>query len=196
MTRARAAALLCLSGLLCGFAAPWQPFDAGPLHMLRPLIVHPRFDDAPLNALMTKGWRLAWEGEPGPGRIVVRFVVPVVPADPARRTQKLVLQVGESRNPSVVASCLNAGLVGPNGRGLPDRAINGVAYAAAENGDAGMSQGIAALDLRAVVGGRCYAVERFGVWESASDGDPAVTLPQAQGEAEVDRMLASLTIAP
>jgi len=38
------------------------------------------------------------------------------------------------------------------------------------------------------------AVERFTVSESASDGDPSVTLPEARGAAELDATLASLRI--
>lgn len=180
------------------FAAPLQPFEStdGHVHLSRPLMLRPRFDDKPLNSLMTGGWRLAWEGQPGPGKLVVRFVLPVVPDNGVSKTASEVLEVGESRDPDIVATCTTRDLVGPNGHALPDRTIGGVVYKAAANGDAGMNQAIRAIDLRAVVGGRCYAVDRFTVSESASDGDPKVTLTQAKGAAAIDAMLESLRITP
>lgn len=57
-----------------------------------------------------------------------------------------------------------------------------------------MSQAIAATDLRAVVAGTCYAVERFSYTERASDGDSSISLPQARGAAALDTALGSLRI--
>ena len=77
-------------------------------------------------------------------------------------------------------------------RRLPPRTINGVRYAATANADSGMSQDIDAVDLRAVVHGRCYAVERFSYTVAAADRDASLSLTQTRGAALLDAALASL----
>ena len=69
-----------------------------------------------------------------------------------------------------------------------------VSAAAWSNGDAGMSQQVSAIDLRTVVNGACYAVERFSYAEAAGNRDPSATLPQAEGAALLDHALASLQL--
>ena len=101
--------------------------------------------------------------------------------------------MGWSATPAARRTCLSFGLAGgPSGKRLPTRSINGVRFTAWSNGDGGMSQSIDATDLRAVVAGRCYAVERFSYGVSAADTDPKVRLTQAEGAAMLDRALASL----
>ena len=198
----RSPAALALAAVLAAaagparFTAPMQPWTSGDgqVSLLRPAAAPPTASEEPLSTLMYPGWRLIWDGaHPTPGRVVVRLMLKVTPPAPAK-TATEVLQVGVSRDPAAVRSCLRYGLAGGSGGRKPDRVINGVRFVAWANGDAGMSQGIGGTDLRAVVGGACYAVERFAVSESASDGDPSVTLPEAQGAAELDATLASLHI--
>ena len=117
-----------------------------------------------------------------PGRhVVICLMLKVMPQAPAT-TATGVFQVGVSRDPAAVRSCLRRRLAGESGGRKPDRVINGVRCVEWSNGDAGMSQAI----------GACYAVERFTVSESASGGDPSVTLPEARGAAERDATVASL----
>lgn len=174
--------------------APWTSPN-GHVTIQHPADIAPTADDKPLGSMMTGGWRLMWDGTPqGPGRLLVRFRLKVLPKPP-EKTASEVLQIGESRDPAMVRTCTSAGLDGPDVRPV-ERSIGDVAFTGAQNADAGMSQSITALDLRAVVGGTCYAVDRFAYAESASNGDPAVSLPQAKGAAILDRMLQSLRITP
>ena len=178
------------------FTAPMQPWTSrdGNIRLLRPAVAQPTTSAAPLGALMTPGWRLIWAGEKAtPGHVVVRLALKVTPPPP-EKTATEVLQVGVSRDPGTVRSCLTYGLDGGSGRRQPDRVINGLRYAVWTNGDAGMSQRIAATDLRTIAAGACYAVVRFSYAESASDGDPSVTLPRARGASDLDATLASLRI--
>ncbi len=178
------------------FTAPMQPWTSpdGRVRLLRPALAQATASAAPLGTLMTASWRLIWAGEKTtPGHVVVRLVLKVTPP-PSEKTATEVFQVGVSRDPGTVRSCLTYGLHGGSGRRQPDRVINGLRYAVWTNGDAGMSQRIAATDLRTVVAGACYAAERFSYAESASDGDPSVALPEARGAAELDATLASLSV--
>lgn len=191
-----ALALLGIAAAPARFTAPMQPWTSGDgrVSLLRPATAQPTTSSEPVSTLMSPGWRLIWgDAHPTPGRMIVRLMLKVVPDAPAK-TATEVFQVGASRDPAVVRSCLRYGLDSGSGERKPDRVINGVRYVVWSNGDAGMSQGIGGTDLRAVVTGACYAVERFTVSESASDGDPSVTLPEARGAAELDATLASLRI--
>ena len=179
------------------FANPMQPWASpdNSVHLLRPIIAAPTRSAAPLGSLMSAGWRFVWDGSAvGPGEVVVRLVLKVRPAAGSPGTASEVLRIGRSRDQRVVRTCLTYGLRGGSGRRLPDRVINGRRFAAWVNSDAGMSQAIAATDLRAVVDGTCYAVERFRYGESASDGDPSVRLSTAQGAALLDASLNSLQL--
>ena len=178
------------------FTAPMQPWTSpgGRVRLLRPAVAQPTTLAAPLGSLMTPGWRLIWAGEKTtPGHVVVRLALKVRPPAPEKTATEVFL-VGVSRDPGTVRSCLNYGLDGGSGRRQPDRVINGLRYAVWTNGDAGMSQRIAATDLRTMAAGACYAVVRFSYAESASDGDPSVTLPRARGASDLDATLASLRI--
>jgi hypothetical protein len=196
VNRRRGASVALLGAALgvSGFTAPVQPWVSadGQVRLGRPAVARIGTADRPLVALMAPGWRLIWDGSrPTPGELVVRLTLPVVPAD-GQGTATEVLQVGRSRVPADLRSCLTAGLSGA--RRLPPRTIGGVRFAAWRNGDAGMSQQIAATDLRAAVNGACYAVERFSYAERARDADPAVTLAQARGAAMLDAALVSLRL--
>lgn len=180
------------------FTAPLQPWTSpdGRVRLLRPSAATPSRSDAPLGALASPGWRLLWNGaSPTPGRLVVRLTLPIAPAPPLR-TAREGLQVGVSRAPEAVRTCLTYGLEGAPGRRLPDRTINGRRYAAWTHADAGMSQSVTATDLRTVAGGACWAVARFRYGESASERDPSVTLAPARGQAEMNAALASLRLGP
>ncbi len=194
-------ALLGVAAAPARFTAPMQPWTSsdGQVSLLQPAAAQFTTSGESLSTLMSPGWRLIWGGDhPTSGRMIVRLTLKVVPhkLTPGSNagTATEVFQVGVSRDPAVVRSCLRHGLDGGSGGRKPDRVINGVRYVAWDNGDAGMSSGIGGTDLRAVVDGACYAVERFGVSESASDGDPSVKLAQARGAAELDATLASLRI--
>jgi hypothetical protein len=192
-------ALLLAAAPAAHFTNPQQPWASpdGRIRLLRPAVARPSFSQQPLGSLMSPGWRLVWNGKAdGPGHMGLRLALPVVRKDgPGRMTE--VLQIGWSAAPAAVRTCLSFGFAGgPNGAKRPPRLINGVRFAVWANGDGGMSQSIDAADLRAVVGGRCYAVERFRYGVSAVDADPAVTLTQADGAAMLDRALASLRLGP
>ncbi len=191
----------CLPALLalaCLAAAPaprrWSSPD-GSVRLLRPAGAPLSRSEVPLGSLMAPGWRLVWgAAAPTPGRLLVRFALPVRPIGGGSATE--VLQIGVSTDPATLRTCLTHGLDSGSGARRPDRTIHGIRFRVHSNGDAGMSQQIAATDLRAVVGTRCYAVDRFAYRVSARDPDPAVTLGQAQGAARLDAALASLRITP
>jgi hypothetical protein len=145
---------------------------------------------------MSSGWRLVWDGAAAtPGQVIVRLSLRVAAAAPETKSSEY-LQIGVGRSRAAVRTCVAYGLHGGSGKRLADRIINGRRFAVWENGDAGMSQQISGLDLRTVVGGACYAVERFRYSDSASDPDPSVTLSQARASADLDAALASLQIGP
>lgn len=192
---AAALALLCIGAAPMRFTAPMQPWTSpdGRVSLLRPATAQPTTSDAAISTLMSPGWRLVWNDKSTPGRMIVRLTMKVAP-EPRAGTAIAVFQIGSSAAPAAVGSCLRYGLDSGSGDRQPDRVINGVRYGVWRNGDAGMSQGIGGTDLRAVVGGRCYAVERYNVSESASAGDPSVTLSQKAAAAQFDASLASLRI--
>ncbi len=203
VSRIAAAAVLALLGGAAApgvraAAAPAQPWSSpdGTVRLLRPVAALPTRSGTPLGALMSPGWRLSWDGTaPGPGQVIVRLVLAVQP-DAPRTSAREVLQVGVSHDAAVRRGCATAGLGGGSARRQPDRVINGRRFTVWSNGDAGMSQSIAATDLRTVIGDACYAVERFAYADSASDRDPAITLSQADGAARLDAALASLRLGP
>jgi hypothetical protein len=194
--------LIALLALSCGaegatrFTNPLQPWTSATrtVSLLRPAIAQPTDSGAPLGSLMSPDWRLSWDVAPTPGRVVVRLAVPVTSekAPAAKATE--VLQVGASRAHASVRRCLTYGMAGGTGHREKDRLINGVRYVVWTHSDAGMSQQISALDLRAVVDGVCYAVERFSYVAFAETRDPHSSLPQAIAAAQLDEALASLQL--
>jgi hypothetical protein len=189
-----------LPALFCATAAaaspvlvPWSD-PSGTVRIDRPATIAPSMDDKPLGALMSGGWMLDWDGTTQPpGRLLLRLAVAVKPRTPERKAMEL-LQIGVSRDRGAVSGCLRNGLSGPNERRERDRVFGSVRFTVRRNADAGMSQRIEATDLRAVVDGACYAVERFSYADSASDVDPSVTLPEKEGAALLDAALRSLRI--
>lgn len=189
-------AFLCIAAAPVRFTAPMQPWTSldRRVSLLRPAIAPPTTSDDAISTLMSSGWRLDWSGDhPAPGRMILRLTLKVMPKS-RTGTATEVFQIGSSTTPAAVKSCLHYGLDSGSGERQPDRVINGVRYVIWTNGDAGMSQGIGGINLRAVVGGACYAVERYAISESASDGDPSVTLLEKDGVAALDATLASLRI--
>jgi hypothetical protein len=187
----------CLAAAPLRFTAPMQPWTSrdGAVRLLRPAAAPLTTSVAAVNTLMRPGWRLVWgDTRQTPGRMIARIAIPVKPKG-MPGTAAEVFQVGASRDPYAVRTCLRHGLDSGSGNRRPDRMINGVRFGVWTNADAGMSQRISGTDLRAIVDGACYAVERYAVGEAASDGDPTVTLPEADGAALLDATLASLRIA-
>ena len=145
---------------------------------------------------MARNWRLNWAGRSDrPGKVVVRLATPVV-TQPAAGQAFEVLQVGIGAGSASMGSCLSSGLVGAKSGRLPDRAINGARFSVWSNSKAGMNQSIAAIDLRAVVGGRRYAVERFSYAVCAAGGTSLAVLPAARGRASLNAARASLRLGP
>ena len=145
-------------------------------------------------ALMTGGWRLMWDGTPaGRGVGVARFWQVAKPKDGVGQVIEMV-QIGYSRTAAVVAHCGTDGLKGGSGRRLPDRMLGGHRWTVYSNGDAGMSQGITATDLRTVVDGACYAVDRITYAVKAAAA-PSRTAPiQAVAAARMDAILATVHV--
>lgn len=188
-------AFLCLAAAPMRFTAPMQPWTSpdGRVSLLRPAAAPPSTSGEVISTLMLPGWRLVWGNHATPGHLIVRLSLKVLPKSrPGTATE--VFQIGSSAAPGAVKSCLRYGLDSGSGERQSDRVINGVRYGVWSNGDAGMSQSIGGIDLRAVVDGACYAVERYTVAESASDGDPRVTLTEKRGATALDATLASLRI--
>ncbi|MCQ8278435.1 hypothetical protein NFI95_08210 [Acetobacteraceae bacterium KSS8] len=178
------------------FAAPLQPWRSpdGHVSLLRPLQALSTTFDAPIGALMSEGWRLSWNGQPpGAGRIVVRLTLPTRPDKPTGGAGTELLQVGVSDDARVVRDCLGASFTG---KPEPSRTINGVRYLVRGNNGAGMSQTIDATELRAVVGGRCYAVARlhYGVAPGVESPAPNA-IPHDRAARLLDDALDSLRIA-
>ncbi len=164
----------------------------GRVRLLHPSSAPARTQPAVGNYFVARGWRVFWEGDPGPGRVVVSFVLSARPAE-SHTTARESLQIGVSRDAHVVATCRSAGLPADGGTRLADRTINGVTFTRYRRSDQAMSQGTTTLDYRAVVGGACYAVDRIS--DTAGSDPPAnVTLPQTQAAAQLDAALATLRI--
>jgi hypothetical protein len=199
MRRAIVAAALCAASCGTALASPletWTSSD-GHVRLDHPSSIGPTGTSVVGNYFFGRGWRVFWNG-PDPyakaGRVVVAFGVKALPSR-AHASARELLQIGISHNPRVIASCTTAGMQPGQDARLPDQTINGLTFAAYSNSDAAMSQGTTTLDLRAVVGGACYTVDR--ITETAdSDPDPSVTLKQSQAAAELDAMLATLRIVP
>lgn len=193
-----AVAVLAIAAAPARYAAPLQPWRNADrtVALLRPLLAPPRTDAPALGALMTPGWRLVWDGIPsaGNGQVVIRLQLPAAPVPPETSATE-ILQVGTSQDPDIVPRCLHDGITAKNVQRLPDRTFAGTRFLAWHNADAGMSQAITATDLRAIVGGTCYAVERFRTATTAAPAPaPGTAFPPAA--ALLDAALASLRVGP
>lgn len=145
-------------------------------------------------ALMTQGWRLSWDGAAvGPGTGIVRFSQQARPTTGEGTVTELV-QVGMSRDAQVVAHCGTTGALGSSGRRLPNRMLGGHRWTAYANGDAGMSQAITATDLRTVVDGACYAIDRVTYAVRAAQPLPATAPTQRAAAARMDTILSSIHV--
>ena len=145
-------------------------------------------------SLMSAGWRLSWDGSPvGPGTGVVRFSQDARPASGEGIVTEL-LQIGMSRDAAVVAHCGTTGAIGGSGRRLANRMLGGHRWTVHANGDAGMSQQITAIDLRTVVNGACYAIDRVSYAVRAAQPLPASVPTQAAAAARMDAVLASVRV--
>ncbi len=145
-------------------------------------------------SLMAAGWHLSWNGAAvGPGTGVVRFSQDARPAGGPGVVTELV-QIGLSRDAGVVAHCGTTGALGDGGKRLPDRMLGGHRWTAYRNGDAGMSQGIVATDLRTVVDGVCYAIDRVTYSVKAADPLPGTATKQAAAAARMDAILATVRV--
>lgn len=201
--------LLTLAATACSAAAPTQATQAhrsapvaggrayvgagGLVRLTYPAGLRPTTDFSG-KSLMTRGWRLSWDGTPvGTGTGVVRFAQDARAADGQGFATELV-QVGLSRDAGVVAQCGTAGTSGPNVRRLPNRMLGGHRWTVWSNGDAGMSQQITATDLRTVVNGTCYAIERVSYAVKAAPPLPANAPTQAAAAARMDAILASVRL--
>lgn len=174
--------------------APHAFAGAGGLVRLSyPLSLHPTQDFSG-KSLMTGGWRLSWDGAPvGPGTGVVRFAQDARPRDGQGTVTELV-QVGLSRDAGVIAHCGTTGALGSSGRRLPNRMLGGHRWTVYRNGDAGMSQQIVATDLRTVVDGTCYAVDRVSYAVTAAQPLPAGAPTQDSAAARMDAILSSIRV--
>lgn len=145
-------------------------------------------------ALMTGGWRLVWDATPvGPGTGIVRFAQTARPTKGMGQVTELV-QIGVSRDAGVVARCGSSGLRSGSGGRLPNRMLGGHRWTVYRNGDAGMSQSIAATDFRSVVDGACYAIERVTYRVSAAEALPRTAPTQAAAAMRIDAILASIRV--
>lgn len=145
-------------------------------------------------SLMQAGWRLRWDGQPaGPGVEIAQFSISARPRTGQGIVTELV-QVGSSRDAVVVAGCGTVGLKGDVAQRLPSRMFGGHRWTAYRGSDAGMSQSVAALSLRTVVDGECYAIDRvtYRVW--AVETPPPSVPTQAIATARIDRILASIRV--
>ena len=177
--------------------APRKSFvgAAGLVRLTYPATLTPSHDFHGMS-LMSAGWRPSWDGSPtGPGTGVVRFSEQARPTEGEGLVDEMV-QVGLSRDPGVVAQCGTTGTQGGSTRRLPNRMLGGHRWTVWGNGDAGMSQQIDATDLRTVVDGVCYAVERVTYRVAAADPLPASAPTQAAAAARMDAILASVQVGP
>jgi len=144
--------------------------------------------------LMNRGWRQMWDGAPiGRGVGIVRFWELAKPTDGQGQVTEL-LQVGFSRSAAVVATCGTAGMVSGNVRRLPNRMLGGHRWTVYASGDAGMSQQVSATNLRSVINGACYAIDRvtYAVKAAPPAGRNAPT--QAVAAARMDAILATIKV--
>jgi hypothetical protein len=145
-------------------------------------------------ALMNSGWRQIWDGKPvGRGVGIVRFWQVAKPADGQGQVTEMV-QVGFSRSADVVATCGTEGMTSGSGRRLPDRMLGGHRWTVYANGDAGMSQQVSATNLRSVINGACYAIDRIR-YSAKAGSSPARNAPtQAVAAARMDAILATIKV--
>jgi hypothetical protein len=145
-------------------------------------------------ALMNSGWRQMWDGKPvGRGIGVVRFWQIARPNDGQGQVTEM-LQIGFSRSANVVAKCGTDGMASGSGRRLPDRMLGGHRWTVYTNGDAGMSQQVSATNLRSVINGACYAIDRVTYAVKAAP-PPARNAPaQTAAAARMDAILATIKV--
>ncbi len=144
--------------------------------------------------LMAGGWRLMWDGKPvGRGVGVARFWQVAKPRDGVGQVTEMV-QIGFSRDAGVVAACGTDGTRSANVRRLPNRMLGGHRWTVYQNGDAGMSQQVAATSLRTVVEGACYAVDRITYSVKAASPPPRIAPTQAVAAAAMDAILESVHV--
>ena len=145
-------------------------------------------------ALMNAGWRQIWDGSlVGRGVGIVRFWQVARPSDGQGQVTEMV-QVGFSRSAAVVATCGTAGLKSGSGRRLPNRMLGGHRWTVYANGDAGMSQQVNATNLRTVVDGTCYAIDRVTYAVKAAQSLPRSAPTQAAAAARMEAILASVRV--
>ena len=144
--------------------------------------------------LLNSGWRQSWDATPvGRGVGVVRFWQIAKPRDGEGQVTEM-LQVGFSRSAAVVAHCGTDGMRSGSGRRLPDRMLGGHRWTVYTNGDAGMSQQVAAINLRTVVDGACYTIDRI-TYSAKAAPPPARNAPtQATAAARMETILATIKV--
>lgn len=145
-------------------------------------------------ALMNAGWRQMWDGTPvGRGVGIVRFWQVAKPADGQGQVTEMI-QIGFSRSAAVVATCGTEGLVAGQAKRLPNRMLGGHRWTVYTNGDAGMSQQVNATNLRSVINGACYAIDRI-TYAVKAGPPPARNAPtQAVAAARMDAILATIKV--
>ena len=145
-------------------------------------------------ALMNSGWRQMWDGKPvGRGVGIVRFWQVAKPTDGQGQVTEMI-QVGFSRSTAVVATCGTEGMNSGSGRRLPDRMLGGHRWTAYANGDAGMSQQVGAINLRSVINGACYTIDRITYATKAAPPPPRTAPTQAVAAAKMDAILATIKV--
>ena len=145
-------------------------------------------------ALLQGGWRVVWDGSQiGEGREIVRLTLPARAADGSALSE--ILQIGVSRDPSVITSCLSYGLNSGNGMHLPKANINGHDWTVYSNGDAGMSQSTKALNYRLLFDNACYAMDRISYAVRAAKAADNV-LSEADATKLMDGVKSSVEVMP
>ncbi|WP_380783051.1 hypothetical protein [Sphingomonas sp. R86520] len=145
-------------------------------------------------ALMNSGWRQMWDGRPiGRGVGIVRFWQVAKPTDGQGQVTEMI-QMGFSRSAAVVAKCGTDGMVSGNGRRLPDRMLGGHRWTVYTNGDAGMSQQVSATNLRSVINGACYTIDRVTYAVKAGPPPPRNAATQAVAAGQMDAILATIKV--
>lgn len=131
----------------------------GNVKLQRPAHIAPSSDFSG-RTLLQRGWRVIWDGSAvGEGQGIVRLTLPARAADGSAVSE--TLQIGASRDPDVVASCLTYGLVSGSGMRLPTTTIGNHDWTTYSSSDAGMSQSVKAVNYRLVHDGQCYAMDRI-----------------------------------
>lgn len=142
-----------------------------------------------------EGWRATFDGASvGPGAGLVRFSAESFRAGDQPLVITTILQLGTSQDLAVVADCLTRGLSGGNGSKKEGRTISGTRFTVYRNGDAGMSHQMSSIDMRAVRGGKCIAIDHI----VSSAPAPAAIANSSQRahshvEQDIDTVLSSLT---